>query len=201
VKMADKKLIEQRIKVKRRKPTYVRQDAHKKSKLGNAWRKPKGIQSKMRLNKRGYNKRPQVGYGSPKTVKGMTRRGLIPVNVKNQAEIASLDPAANEIIVANVGTRNKVNIVKKALEKNFEIMNIKDPKAFLDDVESRMKKKKTAKEEKKAEKEKKKKELEKVAKEKEKKDKEEKTIEESLSAEEKKEQEKKELDRTLTQRE
>ncbi len=200
--MADNKsLIELRTKVKKRKPTYVRQDSHKKAKLSKAWRRPKGLQSKMRLHKRSYNKSPEIGYGSPVAIKGMTRRGLIPINVKNPNEIDSLDPTTNEIIIGNVGIRNKIVIVKKALEKNFKIMNIKDPKAFIDEVESKMKKKKDQKQTKKQEKDKKKKELEKVAEEKEKKDKEEKTIEEALTDEEKKQQEKKELDKTLTQME
>jgi len=200
--MVEKKsLIELRSKIKKRKPDYIRQDAHKKSKLSKSWRRPKGIQSKMRLHKRGYNRSPEVGYGSPVAVKGMTKRGLIPINVKNPQGIDSLDPATNEVIVGNVGVKNKILIVKKALEKNFKIMNIKDPKAFIDDIESKMKNKKEKKQSKKQEKEKKKKELEKVAEEKEKKEKEESTIEETLSDEEKKEQEKKELDRTLTQKE
>lgn len=197
----DEKLMEQRIKTKRRKPSYIRQDAHKKPKLGTSWRRPKGLQSKMRLGKRGYNKMPEIGYGSPKKVRYMTRRALLPVNVRNPDELGLLDPAVNEIVVGNVGKRKKVEIIKKALEKNFRFMNVKNPKAFLENVESMIKKKKDLKEKRKAAKEKKKKELEKAAKEKEKKEKEKDTIEEAVSAEEEKEQDKKDLDRTLITKE
>ena len=48
-KMAEtKKLLELRKKIKGKKPNFIRQDAHKHKRLARKWRKPKGIQSKMR---------------------------------------------------------------------------------------------------------------------------------------------------------
>ena len=54
--------------MKKKKPKFIRQDAHKKGRLAKKWRKPKGLQSKMRLCKKGYRKRISKGYKSPKEV-------------------------------------------------------------------------------------------------------------------------------------
>ena len=47
-----KELLELKKKIKKKKPNFTRQETHKKSKLKKKWRRPKGIQSKLRLNKR-----------------------------------------------------------------------------------------------------------------------------------------------------
>lgn len=50
---------------------FIRQDAHKKAKLKNLWRKPKGLHNKMRLQKKGYRRLPKVGMGTPNTEKNL----------------------------------------------------------------------------------------------------------------------------------
>ena len=42
------RLLELRKRIKRKKPEFIRQDAHKKKSLESKWRKPKGLHSKMR---------------------------------------------------------------------------------------------------------------------------------------------------------
>ena len=44
-----KKLLEKRKESKNKKPIFRRKDIHKKSKIGKAWRKAKGLQNKQRL--------------------------------------------------------------------------------------------------------------------------------------------------------
>ena len=56
--MEKKDLLEFRKKIKAKKPNFIRQDAHKKGEIKKKWRRPKGLQSKMRLHKRGYRKSP-----------------------------------------------------------------------------------------------------------------------------------------------
>ena len=76
-----KKLIILRKAMKAKKPSFIRQDSHKKKRVGLAWRKPKGLQSKMRLSIKGYRKTANPGYGSPKLVAGLSKEGLVKVNV------------------------------------------------------------------------------------------------------------------------
>ena len=71
-----KTLLNIRKKIKSKKPFFFRQDAHKNLKLGDKWRKPKGLHSKMRLGFKGYRKSVSIGYGSPKITKNLHKSGL-----------------------------------------------------------------------------------------------------------------------------
>ena len=47
------KSLELRKDIKKKKPTFLRQDGHKKKRLGNKWRRPTGTDNKVRLGLRG----------------------------------------------------------------------------------------------------------------------------------------------------
>ena len=183
--------------LKKRKPNFIRQEVNKKKSLELKWRRPKGIQSKMRLSKKGNKKSVTKGYKSPRMVKGMLSNGLFPVNVNNLAMIDKVDPKVQTIIIGStVGLRKKIAIIKKAIELNIKVANVKDCPAYIKEKELEIKKKASQKVEKTKEKEKKKKEAEAKAK------KEEKTIDKLADDEtdekKKKEEEKKKIDKILT---
>ena len=188
-----KKLLEIRKDLKSKKPNFVRQDAHKKPKLGNKWRKPKGIQSKMRLHRRGYRRSVSKGWKSPKEVRGLDKGGFMPIIVHTITQLNNIDKETQSIIISsNIGQRKKIDLVKEALKLNLIITNF-DASEYLKKVEEELKKKKQVKEEK----DKKKEELKKKKQVKE--DKKE-TIEEALTEEETKQQEKKDKDKMLIKR-
>ena len=174
------------------KKEFVRQDAHKKVKLGNKWRKPKGLHSKMRLSFKGYNKSVSIGYGNPKSTRGLDKSGLKLVIIKSLKGLEEIDAKKECIAVAKtIGLKKKIEILKQAIKKSINVVNVKDINKFLKDVEEKIKKSKEEKEKLKKEKEAKKKEKEKK-----------KTIEEKVEKtdEEKKEEEKKERDKVLTKK-
>ena len=59
---------------KRKKPTFLRTDWHKKIKFGKTvkknrkWRAAKGRHNKIRLGNKGHPKRPKIGYGQNKAL-------------------------------------------------------------------------------------------------------------------------------------
>ena len=176
-----------------KKLKFTRQDAHKKVRLGNKWRKPKGLHSKMRLSKKGYNKSVSIGYGSPKSTRGLDKSGLKLIIIKSLKEIENINAKEECIAVAKtIGLRKKVEILKQAVKKSINVVNVKDINKFLKDVDDKIKKSKEEKEKLKKEKEVRKKEKEKAGKKK--------TIDEKVEKtdEEKKEGEKKEKDKVLT---
>lgn len=154
-----KDLIIKRKEMKSRKPKFVRQDAHKKKRVGRSWRRPKGIQSKVRLCIKGYRKSANIGYGAPKQAKGLSKEGLERVYVSNVSSIDSIDNKKQGIIISSsVGKRKKLAIIKAAKEKQVTILNLKDPAKYMGKIEDEMKKKKEDKQKKKKAKEEKKKE-------------------------------------------
>jgi len=189
---------------KSKKPQFIRQDGHKKLRLGKKWRKPKGIQNKVRLGIRGYRRLVSVGFKAPASVRGLNKDGLEMIIVKNPAMVESLDATKQGIIISGtVGTKKKLQIIKIAKDKKIEILNI-DGDAFTKKIEDEIKKKqeKKLKKEKKA-KEKKAEEKKKEQKKKEEEKKEETKTIESIAdeaIEDKKKKEKKEKDKILTQK-
>src|SRR3989344_9241701 len=98
--MADKQhLLKARAIAKKRKPSFVRQDSHKKRKLGLPWRMPRGIDSKIRLNKRGYRTAPSQGYRSPEAVRHLLRNGLRPIVIFTVQEGTKLNKHQDTIII------------------------------------------------------------------------------------------------------
>jgi len=195
--MEKEKSLELRKKIKAKKPKFLRQDTHKKTRLKKKWIRPKGWQSKIRLGKRGYRKAVTPGYGSPNDVKGIHKTGLEMINVSSIKDINDIDPKTQGIIIGRtVGLRKKFDLIKKAQEKSITILNIKNPEEFVKTKQDMMAKKKEEKTKKTEEKTKKKAEAAKKAKEKEKEE-----LAEKVTEEEKKDQEKKEKDKTLTKKE
>jgi large subunit ribosomal protein L32e len=195
-----KRLLEIRNKLKARKPKFAQQDTHKKVKLKEKWRKPRGIDSKLRLNLSGKRKKPSKGFRSPEETRGLSKSGLRQIIVHNAEQLNNIDKSKEGILIASaVGTKNKIMITKKAIELNLTILNLKNPQEYISGVESKIQEKKTKKQEKEKQKETKKKEKEKKAAEKDKKkeDKKEDELTKKLEDEEKKKEEKKETERTL----
>ncbi len=121
-----KLLLELRNKLKAKKPTFVRHDAHKKKRVGTAWRRPKGHQNKMRLHLKGYARVVATGFGSPRAVFGLSRNGLKQVIVHNVFELKNLDPKTDGLIVSRtLGDRKRSLIVKEASAKGFTVLNFK----------------------------------------------------------------------------
>jgi large subunit ribosomal protein L32e len=178
-----------------KKLKFTRQDAHKKVRLGNKWRRPKGLHSKMRLSKKGYNKSVSIGYGSSRKTIGLDKSGLKLIVIKSLKELEKID-AKNECVAFSktLGLKKKVEILKQAVKKSINVVNVRDVDVFLKNVEEKIKKTKEEKEKLKKKKEVKKKEKEKAGKKK--------TIDEKVGKtdEEKKEEEKKERDKLLTKK-
>ncbi|MFP4523020.1 MAG: eL32 family ribosomal protein [Candidatus Nanoarchaeia archaeon] len=190
-------LLELRKKLKAKKPTFIRHDAHKKSRVSKTWRRPKGRQNKMRLGMKGYARARSTGYGSPLGVKGLSAQGLIKSVILTKKDIDMLDVKKNGIIFSRtLGAKKKLDLIAYAQEKGFTILEF-DVDRFKKSVEERLAKK--AQEKKRLEKRKQARDKKKSSK----KDSTKETTKEDkkeLSDEEKKVQEKKEHDKLLVEK-
>ncbi|MFH0977970.1 MAG: 50S ribosomal protein L32e [Candidatus Woesearchaeota archaeon] len=194
-------LLQARRQLKKKKPDFIMQDKHKKARLKTAWRKPKGSDSKMRVGFRGYRRSVEIGWGSPKEVKHLHPTGLRPVVVQNAKGLEKLDSKTDGIIIgSSVGTRKRVEIITEAIKKNLRILNIKDPRQFLEETNKRLQAKVEEKKQQTKEKEEKDKEKKAAAQKKEtekKKEEPKDELAEKVEEEEKKKQEKEEKDKIL----
>ncbi len=125
-------LAEARKLLKRKKPTFLRQDGHKKKKLSKGWRRPRGWQNKVRLGKRGYRRKISVGYKSPCQARGIDPCGLFPVRVHCLKDMERIDEKRQCIVIASaVGQKKRLQILRNAVERKIAVQNIKDPADYI----------------------------------------------------------------------
>jgi large subunit ribosomal protein L32e len=184
-----KELLEIRSMMKKKRPEFIRQDLHKKKRLNKRWRKPRGVDSKIRIGFRGKLKKTSHGYRSPSAVRFLHHSGLKIFLAKSPSELDNLNAKENCIVLASsVGMNKKLVILRKAKELGFNVVNIKNTDEFIKKAEDEMNSRKEKKQQKNK--------VQKEASTKKKEDK----LTDKISEEEKKEAEKKEKDKVLTKK-
>jgi large subunit ribosomal protein L32e len=144
------KLLHVRKEIKARKPTFTRQESHRKKKMDDGkWRRPRGIHSKMRLHQRGKKASPSPGYGSPREVEHLHSSGLKMVVVHTLSDVDALQKNEGAIVGSDVGMKKREMIVQHAKKKGVSVLNIMSER-FLGEVAEAMKARKDAKKKSKA---------------------------------------------------
>ncbi len=108
----------------KKRPKFTRQESWRYKRLETTWRKPKGMDSKMRKQIRGWPKIVKIGYRGPKLARGLHPSGYRDVLIHNKAEILLLDPKRDAIrLSAKLGRRYRISISEKAEEMGLRILN------------------------------------------------------------------------------
>jgi large subunit ribosomal protein L32e len=137
-----KALLALRKQIKDKKPEFIRPQAGKKKKVDVKWRQPGGHHSKLRHRMSGKGNYVEIGWGSPAAVRGLHRSGLKMVIVYNVDGLKKLNIKLEGALIANVGDRKKIEIIKAAEKMGIKVLNVKDSKKFISDVESALKQRK-----------------------------------------------------------
>jgi len=119
------KLLEVRKKIKGKKPEFIQQDYHKKRRLSKKWKRPTGLQSKMRHQFKGYNRRVKQGWRSPVEIRGYHGKGLKVLLVRTLKDIESADKDLGLIIQSSVGLRKKLILLEAAEKKGLTVLNLR----------------------------------------------------------------------------
>jgi large subunit ribosomal protein L32e len=108
----------------RKKPKFVRQGANYLKKVKKKWRRPRGLHSKLKLKQKSKGKIPNVGYGAPKSKRGLHPSGLKEVYVQNLKDLDKIDNKTQAgRISAQVGKKKKKLILEKAKGMKIKILN------------------------------------------------------------------------------
>ncbi|MCL6578731.1 MAG: 50S ribosomal protein L32e [Candidatus Bathyarchaeota archaeon] len=126
---ATEKTLKLRERIKKKKPAFVRQESWRYIRLKENWRKPKGIDNKMRKKVKGWPATVSVGYRGPKAARGLHPSGYKEVLVYNTADLKEIDPKTQAIRIAHtVGKRKRARILVEARKKKITILNLKEAK-------------------------------------------------------------------------
>ena len=136
-----KKLLDQKKEMKKKKPEFIRQEYNKRKRLPKKWRRPRGIQSKLRLRRKGKPARVSIGYGTPKKVRHFTLDGFKKVIVNNIKELKEIKEKEIAVIARTVGERKKLAILKEAQKLGLKIYNFPKIKEAIEKIEEKHKKK------------------------------------------------------------
>jgi len=133
---AQKAKVKQRKRVKANKPEFQGQEVWRYKRIRNRWRRPRGVDSKMRQNVKGWPKTVNVGYGGPKGSRFLHPSGYEEVLVHNFTEIEGLNVEIQAIRIAHtVGGKRRMEILTKAKEKGLHILNPRELKEAREESE------------------------------------------------------------------
>jgi large subunit ribosomal protein L32e len=117
-------LLRARKKVSATRPKFVRQESWRYIRLAENWRKPKGIDNKMRIQVSGVPPLVKVGYRGPKKARGLHPSGYNDRLIHNIRDLEKLDPKVDAARIGHtVGRRKRIDIVSKATTLGIKVLN------------------------------------------------------------------------------
>lgn len=119
-----RRLMRLKKKMSQKRPHFRQFEEWRLVRIKDHWRKPKGIDNKMRQKRRGWPRTVNSGYRSPKAVRHLHPSGMEEVAVFNVGDLTIVDPETQVArIGGTVGRRKRRFILKEARELGIRILN------------------------------------------------------------------------------
>jgi large subunit ribosomal protein L32e len=117
-------LLKLRAAVAERRPRFVRPESWRFVRLPPMWRKPKGLDNKVRKSKKGWPRRVKVGYRGPVVARELHPSGYHEILVHNVEELARAVPGRDVVrIGGTVGARKRGLIMNRSNELGLRVVN------------------------------------------------------------------------------
>ena len=130
------KALKLRERVKKKKPNFVRHEGWRYKRLSEGWRRPRGLDNRMRRKIKGWPPTVNVGYRGPKVARGLHPSGYKEVLVYNTNDLEEIDPKTQAIKIAHtVGKRKRAKILVEARKKKITVLNFKEVKEVVEEKE------------------------------------------------------------------
>ena len=121
-----KKSLELRKELRLTRPKFQRQESWRYVRVGSAWRRPKGTDSKMRLRKKGWPSLVKIGYGGPLKSRGLHPSGFKDILVNTVNDLERLNPEIDAVRLASkLGAKKRRIVVDRAHELGLKVLNIR----------------------------------------------------------------------------
>ncbi|PFH36851.1 ribosomal protein RPL32 [Besnoitia besnoiti] len=112
--------------VKKRTKSFPRFQSDRYKRLSSSWRKPKGIDCRVRRKFKGTNTMPNIGYGSNKKTRHMLPNGFFKFLVSSPKDIELLLMHNTKFaaeIAHNISSRKRREILERADQLNVLVLN------------------------------------------------------------------------------
>jgi large subunit ribosomal protein L32e len=132
------KALRARKRAKKKKPAFIRSESWRYTKLSESWRRPRGLDNKMRRKIKGWPPTVSAGYKGPKAARGLHPSGYKEVLVHNTKEISEIDPKTQAARIAHtVGKKKRAQIIAEARKNKIVILNVKEVKEPAEEKEEK----------------------------------------------------------------
>jgi len=132
-----KELMKIKSAMKKRRPSFKRQEFNKRIRLSrSSWRKPRGVDSKMREQRGGKRAIVKIGYGTPRKLRGRLSNGMFEVPVLTIKELNSLTEDQIALIPRTLGNRRRLELLKEASKSKISLSNFKNIEAKIKEIET-----------------------------------------------------------------
>ena len=118
------KALSKRNAANRKRPAFKRQNWFRYKRLGQKWRRPRGMHSKMRTRRKYRPPVASISYRGPAAARGLHPSGFAEVVVHRPADLEAIDPQREAArIAATVGDRKREVIEARAAELKIRVLN------------------------------------------------------------------------------
>jgi len=126
---ASRKALKLRKRAKATKPNFVRQESWKYIRLKENWRRPHGLDNKVRKRFKGWPARVSAGYRGPKVARSLHPSGFKEVLVYNVEGLEEIDQKTQAARISHtVGKRKRAQILTEARKKEILVLNQRQTK-------------------------------------------------------------------------
>eukprot|EP01118_Nematostelium_gracile_P011047 TRINITY_DN3886_c0_g1_i1.p1 TRINITY_DN3886_c0_g1~~TRINITY_DN3886_c0_g1_i1.p1 ORF type:complete len:135 (-),score=32.17 TRINITY_DN3886_c0_g1_i1:53-457(-) len=112
--------------IKKRTKRFERFQSDRFHAVHESWRKPKGIDNRVRRRFKGARPMPKVGYGSNRKTKFLLPNGFYKFTVNNVQDLELLllhNRKYAAEIAHNVSTKKRKEIIERALQLDVKVIN------------------------------------------------------------------------------
>ncbi|HEY6282373.1 MAG TPA: 50S ribosomal protein L32e [Nitrososphaerales archaeon] len=119
-----KALVAKRKELAENRPAFVRQESWRYVRIHPPWRKPKGVDNKVRRQDKGWPALVRIGYRGPVEARGLHPSGHFEVLVQRVTDLDRLVPGRDVArIGGTVGAKKREAILRRATELGLRVLN------------------------------------------------------------------------------